>query len=117
MEHQEVRKAIHQAKYDDKSSTIYFVELAILAVVIGICFKSWAWGLGSYVAILILMQSKIFNSLLAIFFIILWALVGWVIGKEVDGIMTGIFGGILAFIISVGVHFSALTWIDDFTNR
>lgn len=117
MERDEIRKGLHQAKYDEKTSGIFFVECTLIAVILGFYFKSWAWGIGSYVAIIILLQIKAIQLLLAIFFIALWTFLGWSIGKGTFGWQASIFTGILAFIISLGVHFGALSWIEDFTDR
>lgn len=117
MERAEIRKAYHQAKYDEKNSGIFFLECSLIAVIMGLYFKSWAWGFGSFVGILILLQIKAIQFLLALMFIILWTFLGWSIGKGMFGWQASIFTGILAFIVSLGVHFSALAWIDDFSDR
>lgn len=117
MERDEIRKGLHQAKYDENSSSIFFVECSLIALILGIYFKSWAWGFGSFVGIIILLQIKAIQFLLAIMFIILWTFIGWSLGKGLFGWQASIFTGILAFIVSLGVHFSALAWIEDFTDR
>lgn len=116
MNNREFKKAYYQATYDKKSSSIFFVECSLIALIIGIYFKSWAWGLGSYIGVIILLQIKAIQFLLAIGFIILWTIIGWAIGKNF-GIIPSILGGILMFIISLGVHFAALSWIEDFSGR
>lgn len=114
MRKKDIRGAYHQAQFDEGSSKIFYFECIIVAVIVGIYFRSWYVGIGTMIGLMLIIPIKIVSFLLAIAFTLFWAFMGWGIGMSIDGIPAGILGAILAFLIGAGVHLSALMYIADF---
>lgn len=114
MSKRDLRSAYHQAEWDGKVSSIFFLEILIIPILLGLYFKSWYVGFWSYLILLVIMPIKIITLLLCIIFTAMWGLVGWYIGYSIDGIHASILGALIALVIGFGIHVSAFMYLIDF---
>ena len=114
--HQEVRRGVTQASFNGGSFTIIAIEIAIIAICFGFYFKSWWWGGGIYLTLLAAIQVKILSLPVLLAGSLLWGLAGFLIGSLFGSYAAQIVIGIISFIIGLGIHFSAIEWVDDLTT-
>lgn len=114
--HQEVRKGVTQANFNSGSFTIIAIEIAIIAIFFGLYFKSWWWGGGVYLALLVAIQIKNLSLPVMLAGSLLWGLSGFLIGSLFGSYAAQVVIGIISFIIGLGVHFSGIEWANDLTT-
>ncbi|TCJ95827.1 hypothetical protein EV694_1827 [Volucribacter psittacicida] len=114
MNKEDLRGAYHQAKHDEKSSNILFLEVFIISFALGFYFQSWYVGLVSFLLLCLSLAFKRLNIFLCVIFTLIWTFIGWYIGYAIDGMLAGILGGVFAFVIGCGIHISAFTYMMDF---
>lgn len=111
MSRRKLRSAYHQAEWDGKVSGIFFLELIIIPIILGLYFKSWYVGIWAYLITLVIFPIKIVILILCFIFTIMWGLIGWSIGYSIDGIHAGILGALFALFIGFGIHASAFIYL------
>ena len=111
--HNDVRKGITNAQFNEDNSNILFFEIMILAAIAGIATESWWVFGGTFLGL----TASLFIKPLAIVIIVLlslaWGLAGYGIGTLFETIEASIVLAILGFVIGLGVHLSALEWAQD----
>lgn len=114
--HQDVRRGITQASYNGGSFVIIAIEIAIIAVGMGVYFKSWWWFGGVYLMLLAAIQIRQLSLPVMFLGSLLWGLSGFLIGSLFGSYAAQIVIGVISFIIGLSVHFSAIEWVDDLTT-
>jgi hypothetical protein len=113
MSHQDVRKGMTNANFNEENSNILFGEIAIIAIGIGLITQSWWWGGGIFIGFIIALFIKPIAIFLMIVLSIGWGVVGYAIGAAFDSTGAMIVLSILGFLAGAGLHFSALEWAED----
>ncbi|WP_217511854.1 hypothetical protein [Vibrio metschnikovii] len=113
MSHNEVRKGVTNAKFNEEQSGILFGEMTIISIVIGLYAQSW-WIFGITLAGLII---ALFIPIIAIPLMVVlsigWGIIGYGIGALFGSTGASVVIGIIGFVAGIGVHFSALQWAKD----
>ena len=113
MDYRDVRKGATQAEFNDTASTFLFGEIFIVSVGLGIAFTSWfVFGL-ALLGLIILVNFKSAAIYVCGLFSICWGALIFVIGDAIGGLGAGIVLGIIALIVSVGLHIGAMEYVED----
>ena len=113
MEHQNVRKGITNANFNEENSNVLFGEIAIISILVGVGTQSWWWGGGVFLGLIISLFIKPLAIVLMLLLSICWGVVGYGIGGLFDSNGAMVVLAILGFLIGAGIHFSALEWAED----
>lgn len=108
----EVRRGITNARINEDNANIVFAELFFIVAAIGFYTQSWIWFGAAFVCSLIIVFIPILNMLLMLILSICWGVIGYSVGT-LFSTSASVILAIIAFIIGCGIHFSALTYIND----
>lgn len=112
-----VRQGIAQSQVNTGSFFILSFEILIFSIALGLGFKSW-YVFGASILLLSLFISNTYLSIAFSFLMIVgWGFIGYLIGSVFGGIAPKIVLSILAFVTSIGIHFSAVEHFRDLTTR
>ncbi len=107
-----VRKGMTNARFNEKNSGILFGEIAIVAIIAGLTYKSW-WVFGAVLLGLIIgIVIPGVAIFLAIGFSIAWGFIGYAIGSWFSN-EASIVLAIIGFLAGLGLHLSAIEWVKD----
>lgn len=110
-----VRKGVTNARFNEKNSGIFFVEIAIVAIIAGYAYKSW-WVFGGVLLGLIIgLVIPGVAIFVAIGFSIAWGFIGYAIGSWFSG-QAAIVLAIIGFLAGLGLHLSAIEWAQDIAS-
>jgi 4-hydroxybenzoate polyprenyltransferase len=116
LNHQSVRKGVTNARFNESSSTILFVEITFVAIFIGMASKSW-WAFGAaLISLFIAINYKPLALVLAVLLSIAWGAIGAAIGTAFESTGAAVVLGVLGFLIGLGTHLSGLEWAQDIGN-
>ena len=111
------RAGFTQAKFNDDASSVVIFEILVIAVAFGIGMQSWWWGGGVFLAGVIVMSTPILNVVFCYAMSALWATAGFPIGNEIGQDGANYVIGILAGLISLGLHLGAIEWAQDMGSK
>lgn len=113
----EVRSGIVQEKYHSNNWGILSVEILLLAIGLGMAYRSWYVFGGVFFGLIILFSIPIISGILSILFSISWGFCGWNIGKMFNSLEASVVLGAISFCFGLAVHSSALVFLSDLTRR
>lgn len=118
MNHKDIRKGVTQAEFNEDSSTILLGEIVIISILAGAFTHSW-WGFGICLfGLLACMFFKKTAFYLAIILSLCWAGVGVYIGLDwFKNTGAAVVLAIIGLVAGLGVHFSALEYIEDLNEQ
>ena len=112
MDHNEVRKGVTNAKFNEDNSGILFLEVLIVSAVIGFVLTSWIYfGLSIFVMMFCLLFRPL-AVLLSLVISIGWGIIGYLIGTLFSH-DASIVLGIIGLLSGLGMHMSAIQWTRD----
>lgn len=113
MGYKSVRKGIVNAKINEESAEILYVEIGIISIILGLVTQSWWWWAGTFFGLIFALQIKPIAFILIIALSSVWGVIGYCIGSVIgsQGAMEVI--SLTGFIVGIGVHLSALEWVQD----
>lgn len=112
--HQEVRKGITQAKFNETAFSVVAVELVIIAIAAGILTHSWIVFGVSLVGLLICLQIRKVAIIMSIILSVGWGFVAWKLAAIFDISLTGLIViSILATLIGGGYHIASMEYAED----
>lgn len=109
----DVRKGFTNARFNEKNSNILFLEILLIAVAAGVEFESWWVFGGTLLALSVALYIRAVAIPFMVILSVFWGLFGYSIGVAADSIAASVVLGIIAFLMGIGVHFSALQWAKD----
>lgn len=113
MSYKDVRRGNTQAEFNDTASNWLFFEVLFISVAVGLTTQSW-WIFGGVLfGMLIMTWVRKLAIVLTVILTLLWTTIGFAIGFGFWGWGAGLVLGILALLITAGLHASAIEWIDD----
>ena len=113
MNHQDVRKGITNARFNEKNSGILFTEISIVSIAIGFSTSSWILFGVSLLGLILILQIKTLALILCIIFSIMWAVIGYYVGEMISGTNAAIVLAIIGLLAGLGANISALEWVKD----
>lgn len=116
MIHKNIRKGITTAKLNEDNSNILFGEIALISIFIGLGSKSWWWGGGIFLALIIALNIRPVAIILMLILSVCWGMIGYGIGTLFDTTGAMVVLALFGFIIGLGVHLSALEWTEDIVS-
>lgn len=112
--HQEVRKGITQAKFNDKAFNVIGAEIFVLAVAAGYLTHSWIVFGVLFIGLLISFQIRKVAIILSVILSIGWGFVAWkvaaIFGISIAGLIVI---SILATLIGGGYHRASIEYVED----
>lgn len=109
----EVRKGVTNARFNDTASNLFFGELLMLSVTLGLIYQSWAvFGTVLLITIVLSYIRKTLIILMAALSIT-WTILSYWLGLTLGGWMAAVPISIIALIFTVGIHIGAYEWIRD----
>jgi hypothetical protein len=111
----DIRRGFTQANINQRDVNIFYGEVFIVSVIVGILLQSWlAFGM-LWVILLVGINIPLLGALINLVLSSVWGLVGYVIGSLFTPI-AGIVLGFLLFVTAIGVHRSAREYSNDLTD-
>ena len=113
MSHNEVRKGMTNAKFNEEQSGILFGEIFIISSGLGLYTQSW-WIFGTtFIGLIIALFIPAIAIPLMIILSIGWGIIGFGIGAIFGSTGASVVLGIIGLLAGLGVHFAALQWAND----
>jgi hypothetical protein len=115
---EDVRKGVTEAKVNETAFGIIAVDALVIATAAGVVYESWAYGIGTFAAVAIVLglisQNEKLAMLVAVVAGILWGYVGYRLAIAFDATNGGamIIGGVVG-LVSLGMHLQGLTHLKD----
>ena len=109
-----IRAAVEEAKWNDDNSGALAVQVGIIAIVLGIIYKSWWIGLGAFIGLGVLIFIPYIGIIVCILMSGLYAFIGFKIGAFFFSNEAGWVIAILVGIGSLGINLSSRKWLKDF---
>lgn len=109
----EVRKGVTQANYNEDLSGMFFTQIALIAIGIGLYKESWWWFLSSFFGLLFLIFLPYIGKVVCVILSLGWGLIGYVLGASFFTENAGYVIGIFAFLAGLAVNFSGREYTDD----
>ncbi|KFN07239.1 MULTISPECIES: hypothetical protein [Paenibacillus] len=113
----QVRRGVTQAKFNDTASNWLYGEIFVISVAIIIFTGSWVLFGISLIGMIVLTVIRRLAVVLMVLLSLFWAIIGGVIGLHLGGIAAAIVIGVIALLVTGGLHIRALEWIDDMDKK
>ena len=111
----DMRAGITQAQFNEQYSTIFFAQILIVSVGLGLLTWSW-WVFGIVLfGLLISLFFKKIAVVICVTFSLCWGAIGLAIGLLIGNVGAAVVLCILGFFIGLGVNLSGLQWAQDLT--
>ncbi|OQC14413.1 MAG: hypothetical protein BWX72_01374 [Firmicutes bacterium ADurb.Bin080] len=107
-----VRRGMTNARFNEKNSGILFGEIAIVAIITGFIYHSWWVFGGVLLALIIGIVIPGVAIFVAIGFSIVWGFIGYAIGSYFSSEASIVLAAI-GFLAGLGLHLSAIEWVQD----
>lgn len=109
------RRAIVQSEANSRDVNIYYGEIFIVSIGLGILLQSWlVFGLAFFL-LAVGINIPILSTLIILGMCIVWGLGGFLLGSFLTP-MAGVVLGIIFFLWSLAVHRSAREYTNDLTD-
>ncbi|GEM_PF-4630428 len=115
MKKSDIRGAISQAELNAGSAKVLYGEIVILSLGLGLFTQSFLVFIIVLFVSMIMISFKSFGRILCVFFSLFWGAIGFLIGTLESTIMAIVLA-LIAFILSLGVHMSAIQYVDDISS-
>lgn len=113
MSHNDVRKGMTNARFNEEQMGILSGEIAIIAIVAGIYTKSWLIFGATFVGLAAALAFPIVAIPLMVLLSIGWGVIGYSIGSLVGSKDASVVLGIIGLLAGLGVHMAAIKWVED----
>ncbi len=117
MSYKDVRRGHTQAEFNDTASNWLFFEVLFLAVAAGLTTSSWWVFGGCILGMLIMTWVRKLAIVLVIILTLLWTVIAFAVGLNFWGWGAALVLGVLALLITAGLHMGALEWMDDVSYK
>ena len=107
-----MRSAIEEARWNESNSSALPIQAGIIAIVMGIIFKSWWVGLGTFFGFFILIMLPRIGVVVCVLLSIFYGYIGYVIGSWFST-GAGWVIGIIVGLASLGINLSSRQWFKD----
>lgn len=93
-------------------------EILVIAVSVGLAYKSWTWGLGLFFGLIAAFNVPAARSILAAAFSAGWGVITYFVMRAVAPTEPAapIIAAIVAFLLSIAAHSSFFQWQKDFSQ-
>lgn len=108
-----VRRGMTNAKFNEKVSDILSFEITIVAFGIGFLTKSWWWGGGTFLALMILTIIPTIGTILCYIFGTAWGVIGYFLGGLIFGSEASWVIGIIVGLCGIGFNLAARQHFED----
>jgi len=108
-----MRRDFTQATFNEKNSNLFFMQILVVAVVIGFIAESWLIFGAVLIGLIWSLQFREVAQIVCVVFALAWGGVGFAIGKANESKEATIVLAIIGFLIGLGVNLSGLQWARD----
>ncbi|MBQ6277362.1 MAG: zinc ribbon domain-containing protein [Bacteroidales bacterium] len=108
-----MRSAIEEAQWNESNSGALPIQAGIIAIVMGIIFKSWWVGLGTFFGFFILIMLPRIGIVVCVLLSLFYGYIGYVIGA-LFSTAAGWVIGIIIGLASLSINLSSRKWFKDF---
>lgn len=108
-----VRRGMTNAKFNDEMSDVLAYEVTAVALGIGYLTKSWWWGGGTFLALLVLAMIPSTGTILCYIFGIAWGAIGYFLGEWLFGNDAAWVIGIIAALCGIGANLAGRQHFED----
>lgn len=113
MSHENVRKGITNANFNQEQSGILFGEIFLIAGGLGLYTESWWVFGGLFIGLIIGLFIPFVAIPLMILLSLCWGAIGFGIGTLFGSTAAAAVLGIIGLLAGAGVHMAALEWTKD----
>ena len=113
----DIRAGNSQSRFNDEASSLVYTEITIIAIAIGIGMSSWWWFGGIFLGGVVIMAIPYLNILFALAISAAWGYVAYHIGDAIGQDGADIVLCIIASLLSLGLHISAIEWTLDMGRK
>lgn len=113
MDTKTVRSAITQAKYNESNGSVLTSEILLIAIGLGILYKSWWVFGGVLLGLFTLMHIPFLGTLFLLCLSLVLGVIGWAFGLMAESLGAQVVLALLGFLAGVGIHFSARQHLED----
>jgi hypothetical protein len=109
----DVRKGVTQAKFNEQASGIFFSQVFVSAVAIGLWASSWIVFGVAFVGLIFAATKPQTQKILVLVFGISWGVLAWFLAGIFFGLAAQVVLGILFAMAGLGINLSAIEWVKD----
>lgn|GEM_PF-897628 len=111
-----VRRGMTNAKFNEEMSNVLGYEVSFIAISIGLLTKSWWWGGGTFLALMILTWIPSTGKILCVILGIAWGVIGYYAGNYFFSADAGWGIGIILGLCGIGANLAGRQHLEDIGN-
>lgn len=111
-----VRRGMTNAKFNEEMSNVLGYEVSFIAISIGLLTKSWWWGGGTFLALMILTWIPSTGKILCVILGIAWGVIGYYAGNYFFSADAGWVIGIILGLCGIGANLAGRQHLEDIGN-
>lgn len=111
-----VRRGMTNAKFNEEMSNVLGYEVSFIAISIGLLTKSWWWGGGTFLALMILTWIPSTGKILCVILGIAWGVIGYYAGSYFFSADAGWVIGIILGLCGIGANLAGRQHLEDIGN-
>jgi hypothetical protein len=111
----DVRRGITQARYNEEQANAFYKEVLFLSIISGVFLQSWFVFLGALIFLLVGIHVPLLGTIIIWGLSLAWGVGGYALGSIFND-EASIVLGIIAFVCSLGVHYSAKEYGADLSD-
>ena len=112
-----VRRGMTNAKFNEEMSSVFVVEVLIVAIVIGVAASSWWWFGGTLLGLIALSSIPSIGTVICYVFGFAWGFIGYYIGTLFFGESAGWVIGAVAGLCGIGVNLAGRQYFEDLDDN
>lgn len=113
----DVRIANTQADWNKENSGALPIQAFVIGILLGIAYKSWWIGGGTFIGLLILLQIPYIGTFVCIILSLIYAFIGYTLGTTFFSTNAGWVIGIFVGLSTLAMNLSSKQWIKDLSNE
>jgi hypothetical protein len=113
----DVRVGNTQADWNKENAEALPVQALIIGVLLGIAYKSWWIGGGTFFGLLILLQIPYIGTFICILLSLIYGFIGYIIGTHFFSTSAGWVIGIFVGLGTLAMNLSSKQWIKDLSDE
>ena len=113
----DTRAGMTQSRLNEDAMSIVGLEIAAIAVAVGIGKSSWWWGGGTFIGCAAILGIPGLNILFSIALSAIWAGIGFALGTGINQSGANYVIAAIAGLASLGFHLGAIEWASDIGTK